>query len=461
MSISTFKGVTPVEDWSQLGNKIDQSVNRYEGLERDRKAKDEQNRKEAEAKYLQQAKVDPIYTASSYWQKEQGKQISDFTKYLGQVYYRSKNQPSIQDQIDIQNHKQALLGWQQNLANDQKKYKTAVKEVEKDPYGKKYDVDHFKSRVNDWINPDGSGKLSDDLLLPPLIQDLKAHNIAKKYSGKMQKNETVSGKVKTTVESVPEDQKKAHVIEDLYKDPSEYRSATESFNALPKEEKQQWLAKYPEKKSDKAITDWYYDTYGKYAYPDIVNKELAPRGESSGSGQKLYSTVNQDNPSEPATITRRGKEQKIDTWGEVELPYAASIGDMDIDKYVSMKDGMEYSVKPGKIITPTKPYIKYMPYIHGSGFPEENDYRWDNGKVKGGMEIIPFLMTGKDNGKNEIGIPLTDRLRNKLKSRFGKMPGIGDEIDKLPSQIDPKLDEESGNLQTKKTVTKKDPLGLF
>jgi hypothetical protein len=453
MAISTFKGTVPVEDWSQLGNKIDQSVNRYEGLERDRQAKAEQNRKETEARYLQQAKIDPVYTASSYWQKEQGKQISDFTKYLGQVYYNSKNQPTIQDQIDIQNHKQALLGWQQNLASDQKKYEMAVKEVEKDPYGKKYDIEHFKNKVNDWINPEGSGKLSNDLLLPPLIQDLKAHNIAKKYSGKMQKNETVNGRVKTTIESVPEDQKKAHVIEDLFKDPSEYRSATEEFSALPAEEKTQWLAKFPEKKSDKAITEWYYDKYGKLAYPNIVSTGVASEGRSGGkSAEELISGQVSEEPTDTFTLgTTNLTTKKTNEAGEVTSKKSPIL--IDVDKY-----GKGITFAPGKYgsvisdshidmdsghLTPVKsstryelndPQILHVPYYDNYGISPTGKYdKETSNKIKG---IVVFK---DDDGKTK-GLELTDEVKRQI---IAKHPALKNKLNEVKNEFIPKGDNIS------------------
>jgi hypothetical protein len=461
MAISTFKGTVPVEDWSQLGNKIDQSVNRYEGLERDRQAKDEQNRKEAEAKYLQQAKVDPIYTASSYWQKEQGKYISDFQNYLGQVYYKSKNKPTLQDQIDIQNHKQALLMRQQRIASDQKKYEMAVAEIKKDPLGKKYDIEHLKSRVNEWINPDGNGELADDLLLAPLIQDLKAHNIAKKYSGKMQTNETVSGNIKTTVESVPEDQRRAHVIEDIYNDSSEMRSATKLFNELPEKEKQERLAKYPAKKSDKAITDWYYDNYGKYAYPDIVNKGLAPRGRSGGkSAEELISGQVSEEPTDTFTLgTTNLTTKKTNEAGEVTSKKSPILTDVDkygkgitfapgkygsviSDSHIDMDSGHLTPVKSSTRYELNDPQILHVPYYDNYGISPTGKYdKETSNKIKG---IVVFK---DDDGKTK-GLELTDEVKRQI---IAKHPALKDKLNEVKNEFIPKGDNNSEKTTEAKT----------
>jgi hypothetical protein len=471
MAISTYTKAPKESSFSELTG-IDRKIDQYAANKRQDQERERQDQKQREATYLQQAKVDPVYIASSYWQKQQGKQISDFTKYLGQVYHNSKNQPTIQDQIDIQNHKQALLGWQQNLASDQNKYETAVKEVEKDPYGKKYDLDHFKNRINDWMNPDGNGKLSNDLLLPPLIKDLKAHNIAKKYSGKMQKNETVNGGIKTTVESVPEDQKKAHVIEDLFKDPSEYRSATESFNALPEEEKKQWLAKYPEKKSDKAITDWYYDNYGKYAYPDIVSKELAPKGRSGGkSAEELISGQVDEEPTDTFTLgTTNLTTKKKDETGEVTSKKSPILTDVDkygkgitfapgkygsviSDRHIDMNSGHLTPVKSSQRYEINDPQILHVPYYDNYGISPTGKYeQGGNGKVKG---IVVF----KDKDGKTKGLELTDDVKRQI---IAKHPALKDKLNEVKNEFIPKGSSNSEEVpQTKKTVTKKDPLGLF
>ncbi len=466
MGISTFKGTVPVEDWSQLGNKIDQSVNLYTNLRKAKEDEAKKDQKESEAKYLNLAKIDPVYTSLTYWQKEQGKEIENFNKFLGQVYYDSQNNPSLQDQIKIQNRKQAFLGWQQKLTADQKRYQMAISEIKKDPNENKYDHNNFKEKVQKWKD---EGELDEDLLLPPLIEDLKSHNIAKKYTGKMQQNGTIIGSTEIIRESVPENQRKANVINDLFNNSSEFRTAVKKFDELTYDDKKQWLTKYPGNKDKNAISEYYYETFGKYAYPDIVNKKPV-KGKSVQNADELMSgSVDYNNPTDkikinPVTATVRTGEK--DEKGKEDTYQSSPLDDADqYGKGFNFKPGSFGSIMVNNYIDPTtghetkedSPFpvqlkdiqIKHVPYKDGYGIPPYGKY--DKNKYDGTLKVQGVVITYDEKG-NAKYLKLTDEIKDKI---IKKYPKLKDRVMEIKNDFIPKSDQEPSNLETKKEVNYK------
>lgn len=463
MAISIFKGTVPAQDFSSFEQSINSAVNKSEGLRRQEIAKEEQEQKEAEAKYLSQAKLDPIYTASAFWRDQQGKRIQEYQNNLAKIYYRSKNRPTLQDQIEIQNNRQAFAGWQQKLNNDQQKYEAAVKELQKDPLGTKYDIEHFKNRVNEWTDPKGSGELSDDLLLPPLIPDLKTHFASKNYSLTKLKQITDKNGVRTTINTpMNEEEAKGKTIEDMYKDPSVYRTVTESFSALPRNEKEKYLSKYPPNESAKAITDYMYDNFGKYAFK-AGDKTIgpAPKGRKGSSSSRIEGSVNFDNPSDKITIDigklhpdksgkRNTQPQDVDVWGGYSLPGSIT-GVATARDYWDMETGAKESVDPGNDIIIKYPEIKYIPIGRNGEMAGSNTgYRDENGSLRPGYKIKAVLITRTEQGEAR-GLELTPELKNKLKT---KNPKLADQIEEIPLEVKPK----SGQKPEKTSAPKNVPL---
>src|ERR1700690_3387621 len=109
MAISIYTRAPKEYDFSNLG--VGNQMQKYVQDYRQDKQREAQDEKEREASYLKQAKVDPVFNMSTYWQKQQGDKIQEFQDFLAKKYYQTKNKPSLQDQIEIQNHKAPLYGW--------------------------------------------------------------------------------------------------------------------------------------------------------------------------------------------------------------------------------------------------------------------------------------------------------------------------------------------------------------
>jgi len=457
MAISTFTRAPKESDFSNIetGKQLGQFSNIY----RQQQAQEKQDQKEREASYLHQAKVDPIFTMSSYWQKEQGKKIQEFQDFLAKKYYQSKNRPRLQDQIEIQNHKQALFGWQQQLQSDQQKYQQAVKEIQKDPTGIKYDAKHFNERVHNWIDPNGDGKLSDDLLLSPLIPDLKAHNIAKDYTGKMEKNVTDKNGVRTTIEDLPEEKRKGKVMEDLFKNPSEFRSATEGFNKLAPEEKKKWLSKYPQGQEGDGIKDWYWENYGKYAYQPIKSTSPAPKGRQSKSADDLMSGSSSHTPTKTFALgtteksskktTEEGKSytsktpilSQIDQYGDGYSFAPGNYGDVFTDRYIDMNTGHLTPKESSQLVPLNNIQIKHVPYAEGYGISPSGKYR-----NKEGYKVKALVVTRDKNG-DPIGLPLTDELKKQI---ISKHPTLKNKVMDIENEFIPEGEQgETQELESK------------
>jgi len=289
MAISTYTRAPKEYDYSDLN--VDKQLDRFSNTYRQDQEKERQDTKQREATYLQQAKVDPIFNMSSYWQKEQGKKIQEFQNFLSQKYYSSKNRLNLQDQIEIQNHKAALYGWQQELQANQQKYAQAAKQIENDPYGIKYDKDNFESKVDKWKV---DGKLDDDMLLPPRIGDRRGYYETKNWKGTKQTDVTDRNGQRHTVEvPMTDDEAKAQSKYDLFnpKNAGLYRTVTEDFAKLPIEDKKKYLDKYKgeENQIGDAVVDWNWDTAGKYAIKKQISDKPAPKGSrGSGYGAAYY-----------------------------------------------------------------------------------------------------------------------------------------------------------------------------
>jgi hypothetical protein len=428
-----------------ISKQLGQLVNNY----RQDQENERQDRKESEASYLKQAKVDPVFNMSSYWQKEQGDKIKEFQDFLTNVYHRSENKPTLDDQIDIQNHKQALYGWQQKLKANQQQYAQAAKIIQNDPYGIKYDRANFKNKIDKWQK---TGELDDDILLPPRIGDRKGYYEGKNWLGLKEKTFTdPTGNVHTGKVAMSEDEIKSQIKNDLF-DPKNiglYRTVTEDFSKLPIEEKKKYLDKH--QGSDKlgdAIADWNYDTAGKYAVKENKNTTRLP--SRSGSGQRVVSSINYDSPSDKIQIKGSADNpEDVDVWGGVDLP-TGRYGVVSSRQYFDMETGEKKKANIGQDIPLVDPYIKYVP-IAGTGLlASGKNYLNEKGGLKNNFYIKPVLVTKGDYGS--IGLDLTPELKTKLKTRF---PKLAKDVEDIPMEIKPKAgqqpEEEKAQSVVKKT----------
>jgi hypothetical protein len=170
----------------ELGSTPDltSEINRSFDLRRQAKQQEEARQEKAKATYLKLAEVDPEYTDNATLQETQAKDLKDFQKFIGDVYFKSHNNPSLDDLLQIQNHKGALLVRQQKIKEGQKQLEQIRGALKTDPFGDKYDIDHAQKSINDWMKgyrTDDKGNkelISDfpqDALLPAQIKDTDAY----------------------------------------------------------------------------------------------------------------------------------------------------------------------------------------------------------------------------------------------------------------------------------------------
>ena len=455
MAISIYTRAPKEYDFSNLG--VGNQMQKYVQDYRQDKQREAQDEKEREASYLKQAKVDPVFNMSTYWQKQQGDKIQEFQDFLAKKYYQTKNKPNLQDQIEIQNHKSALYGWQQELNANQKKYAQAQKEIDKDPYGTKYDKDHFESKVNDWVSGKNDGKLGDDLLLPQKIEDLKGYYDTKNWNGSKQTTVTDHAGVRHTVEvPLTDDEAKARMTYDMFDNPKVKRTVTENFANLPNEEKQKYLDKNQDDPS-KAIIDWNWENNGKYAIKKQTKDAPALKGRS-GSGQSVTGAINYENPSDSITIKignrKQGdknstQNQDVDVWGGYSLPGSIT-GVATAREYYDMETGKRKKTEPGKDIILKYPEIKYIPTVENGDIAGKNTgYRDEQGNLKAGYKIKAMLITHTESGESK-GLELTPELKDKL---ITKNPKLASEIQNIPLEITPKGKQKPEDVKTEKQVS--------
>jgi hypothetical protein len=448
MAISIYTRAPKEYDFSNLG--VGNQMQKYVQDYRQDKQREAQDEKEREASYLKQAKVDPVFTMSTYWQKQQGDKIQEFQYFLAKKYYQTKNKPSLQDQIEIQNHKSALYEWQQELKANQQKYAQAQKEIDKDPFGTKYDKDHFESKVKDWVSGKNDGKLGDDLLLPPKIEDLKGYYDTKNWNGKKQTTVTDHNGVRHTVEvPLTDDEAKARMTNDMFDNPKVKRTVTENFANLPNEEKQKYLDKNQDDPS-KAIIDWNWENNGKYAIKTQTKDAPAPEGRNKNTDSIMYGSVSKS-PTSYLTIgtTDSSKEKtrdngekynkktpiltKVDKYGDGYHFAPGNYGDVFTDHYIDMHTGHLTPEKSSDNITLNNIQIKYLPYAEGYGVSPDGKYH-----NKEGYTVKPIVIT-KDKNGNPVGLELTDEIRKQI---IAKHPNLRNKVMNMESEFKPESDQK-------------------
>jgi hypothetical protein len=457
MAISTYTRAAKESDFSNIdtNNQLQRFTQNY----RQDQQREDQEQKQTEATYLKQAKVDPVFNMSSYWQKQQGDKIQEFQDFLAKKYYQTKNKPGLQDLIEIQNHKAALSGWQEQVQANQQKYAQAQKKVDKDPYGVKYDKDHFQSKVDDWVSGKNGGKLDDNLLLPPRIGDRKGYYETKNWKGTKQTTVTDHAGTRHTVEvPMTDEEAKSQTKYDLFdpKNAGLYRTVTEDFAKLPNEEKKKYLDQAKEDPAQ-AIVDWNWDTAGKYAVKKQVKDAPAPKGRS-GSGQAVTGSINYDNPSDSITIKigthkpgdkTSTQNQDVDVWGGYSLPGSIT-GVATAREFWDMSTGKKQKTEPGEDIIIKYPEIKYIPMVEDGDFAGKNTgYRDENGKLRSGFKVKAMLITRTEAGESKA-LELTPELKDKLAT---KNPKLASQIQNIPLEVNPKGTQKAEDVTTKKQVS--------
>lgn len=437
-----------------------------------------QERKEAEESYLRVARVDPAYTMSEYWQKEQGKKLQEYQDYITGIYYNYGNKPPLQAKIDMQNHQIALAGWQNKLKMDQQKFDNAIQQIKSDPMGNKFDIEHFNQKVKEWSDPNGTGELSNDLLLPPLIKDLNSYFTNKNYKKAfIEKTTNERGQLVTREIPITDESKLKDIMAvDLFKDASLYRTITKEFSQLPYEEKQKYLDKYSgdyQKKGDNAIKDYTYEKYGSVAFKPFETKER-PAPKERGTGRT--DTLMQGSLSyEPTTTLTLGTVEKkgaittpegklittkqpilsdVDQYGEGYTFSPASYGSIYVNRHIDLNSGHLTKTESNYPVLLKDLQIKYIPYIENYGIDPTGKYRPESKYSK----IKAIVVTYDEKGEAKA-LPLNDQIKKMI---IAKYPRLKSQVENLPYEFKPKSTktesdktEEPGITETQKVSPSK------
>jgi hypothetical protein len=467
MAITQFRGVKQAEDWSGVANAINEGASKYSEQARQEQARQRKQRAEDEAKYLSDARKDPVYTASAYWQQDQAKKMQELQTHVGEIYRNAKEyyHPDLEGRLDIQNHLAAFNMYQQKIKGGMTSYEQAYKKIESDPNGIKYDHAHFAQRVNEWMDPKGDGELGEDLLLPPKIGDRAGWWLHKdnKSAGE-DITVTDNNGIRTTVTKPMEDPEKQRQYHKEWvfnpKNAGYVRTMMEDWA----EEKPEIKKKYLENDGDErsAILDWDFDTAGKNAFGEKKKTTPSPPALQFANDKlnKIQATPSTSEDEFPITIdryeTKPYKPRKDNKGNYVIDPktgkpedenayWNATYGGKKQMAYIK-SEGTVYSFAPGTVgtlhlsqkynketgkIEKTKPNtddlqvsnidIKYYPVnskgdmvFHRTYDGKSDKYYLDkNGKVKEGYKLRAVGET-----KDGERFPITEESKGLLKAKF-------------------------------------------
>jgi hypothetical protein len=453
MAISMFKGTIPVEDWSELGQSVNQSLNKFFELNRQEEARQRKQRSEDEAKYLADAKKDPVYTASAYWQQDQAKHLQQLQSKIGQVYRNAKQyyHPDLQGRLEIQNHLAAFNMYQQKIKGNMDEYEKAFKQIKSDPHGIKYDHDHFAQRVKEWSDPKGDGTLAPDLLLPPMPESREGFwQIPKnqhKGTGQMKLSNLPGGKVAYGEVPLNEDQKRSWHDEWVHQNPGYTRKMVEDWSKADPETRKKYLEN--DSSEDSAILKWDYDTAGKTAFP-LKYREAQANEYKNDRLNKVQATASGAEDEIPITLGRYadGKKQTgyVKAEGDVYSFTPGSEGSITLSQKINPETGKLEKTKPNNNNISIKNLtIKYFPFdnkgmiTHRTGDqPSQKAYLNKDGEIREPFKLRAVGITS-DGEKFLINNETKGKLRTKFPNNVHKMKtssGDAVNIDDIPLTID-------------------------
>jgi hypothetical protein len=485
MAVSIFKGVVPVEDWSQLGESVRQSQNRAHDLQLEQSRYNEAQRQKREADFMKLADVHPETMLSQQMQQKQADNIQKFVEMAGDEYRKYNYKPDLQSKLKIQQAKDALVGWQQNILVNQDKWKQAYGVIQKDKFKGDYDDKQFWDKTQDFYK---SGELPEDLLTPKSYGNLADYFIRQKVAGTKQEwVNTVDKNGMTTSKQITrratDDERKQQMKGDFFDNIRLNKSAIEEFSQLPADKKKEYLDAVPEDKKGEAVTNYLWDKYQQYygapsekttVKPTASPFKLASQNDvqvtqsAEGDELPLNMGIYPHDPSKPYyEKNMAGKKQiaYVKYEGEGYSFSPKTVGTIHPSQEYNGKTGKIIKSKPGSEITLSNITIKYVPtsmsgdmqYHRTDNYTKGKYYLNKDGSVKDGYQLRAIVLNKKGNP-----IPFTEEVRDQLKTAFPKNAST---IDGIPLTIDhgeqdPDYKEETPK-ETKTTKPKKDPLKLF
>jgi len=471
MPITIDKRSIPGTDWSGLGESIRASGNRLADRSREEARYQEAQRQRREAEFLQMANVDPVSIISDNLQKKQAENIQQFISMAGEEYRSSNYRPTTLQKLKIQQAKNKLQSWQQSILSNQKMWQQAYDTIQQDKLKGTYDAGNFWERTQEFND---TGQLPGDLLLPREYGDIGKVFLDKKYSGKViRKRNTVdaNGRYTTTeVEEVAdENERKSHMIGDIFDDIRLQYSISKQFNQLPPEVKQEYLNRYPNDQGN-AITDWAYDTYKDFYAPKVKEINTGDIRSGGGYGANIYEIP--EDPNEKLVIgagkykgmALKSKEVKgtdkqisseVNVYGGWALPPAIS-GSITARPYYDMISGTKKKPEIGTSITLKYPKVIYVPV-------EPNEDKMVFSKVAG-KEMPGYeskkkaVLLTSPNESNNKAIDLTEDVKAAL---IAKWPKFKDEISAIPMYKDVDNSEVQEPITEEKRKTKDGKTAVF
>jgi len=438
-----------------LNLNIDKELERSDMLSQQREQQARQDKKESEATYLKWAKVDPVYNASTYWQKDMGDKIKEYKDYLAKKYHGAKirNRPDLEDQIDIQNHQAALFGYIQNVKANQKKYEQFEKEIQNDPYGVKYDRNYYKTKIKKWYD---TGDLDDDALQAPKV-DLAGQLSQQNWLGLTKETITDprTGKPATVNRVSTEDELKNQLRGFLFdaKNPGRVRTLTEEFHELPRETQQQYYNKYPNGGNDDQgpITDYFFDKYGHGATKhNIMGKN--PAKDKAPVSSPISGSLELNAPTEQFTISRdtpsgNKTNYKINKYGSIKIK-GATAGVLSARKYWSMNDGELKKAQAGIDIPLKNIEITAVP-VGDDDRMSVGNYTNKDGSLKPGYRMQVVLVTKPGDAVSKA-VVFDDEVKQQLITQF---PKLKNEIENIPTEVELKAQKQEAKSEAKKETS--------
>jgi hypothetical protein len=517
MAVSTFKGVIPVEDWSQTTQSVLNSFNRADDIRREERRYQEAQQQKREADFMKLAEVHPETMLSQQMQKKQADNIQQFIEMAGNEYRKYNYKPTLNSKLKIQQAKDALVGWQQNMLVSQDKWKQAYGVIQKDKFKGDYDEGQFWDKTQDFYK---SGELPEDLLTPKSYGNLADYFLRQKVSGEKQEWINTTDKNGTTTSKqitrrATDDERKQQMKGDFFDNIRLNKTAIEEFSKLPPDEKNKYLDAVPEDKRGEAVTNYLWDKYQQYygapsekttvkptaspfkfasqnkvqATPSSAEDEIPinigkytakpfePRKDDKGNVIIDPKTGKPEDANASWNKTKAGKNQMgyVKSEGDVYSFAPGTVGTLHLSQKYNKNTGKLEKTKVGHSdLQISNVLIKYYPvlpkgdmvfYRTEDGKPDKH-YLDASGKVKDGYRLQAIV-----EDKNGDRFPLTDETKGLLKTKFPNnvsniktSNGGSVNIDDIPLTIDQgEQDPDYKETPTKsnKSTPKKDPLKLF
>jgi hypothetical protein len=458
MAISIFKGVVPVEDWSQLGESVRQSQNRAHDLQLEQSRYNEAQRQKREKEYLDLTNVPPEEMISNELQKMQGDKTQQFVELAGKEYRDSNYKPGLQSKIKMQQARNALVSWQNKIKSNEEQWKQAYSVIRKDKLKGDYDDVEFWNKTHDFYK---SGELPEDLLMPKKYDSLEGYFVkaGKDLTGTKQEwANSVDKNGKTTTDKITrvatEEERKAQMTDLIHEDIRLNATVVDQFGKLPYDEKKKYLDKYPEKDQGKAIKDFVWDKYNEFYQKNMVSNSVKPTASpfklasqndvqvtqsAEGDELPLNMGIYPHDPSKPYyEKNMAGKKQiaYVKYEGEGYSFSPKTVGTIHPSQEYNGKTGKIIKSKPGSEITLSNITIKYVPtsmsgdmqYHRTDNYTKGKYYLNKDGSVKDGYQLRAIVLNKKGNP-----IPFTEEVRDQLKTAFPKNAST---IDGIPLTID-------------------------